>query len=570
MNRFGIANTALWILASAIVLMNISCNKQLNQLSVNPNQVTLDSYFTSPEAVNAGVIAIYGYLTTPRNLGASGMKMDLSRGDAISSNADYCLPGQYNSSLNPSWYTLVQPYALMYTAALQATEVIKTAPGIAFKDTVERNAYMGEAYCLRAFSHFWLLIHYRNIALINDIPEDRDAFIRKQVTPAEAWDFIISDLKEALTLLPTKDYWGDKDLGRVTQGSAAGLLGMVYLYETGIESHYGQGGVSYYQEAAQVLGNLIEGKYGSYHLMDNYEDNFDAAHENNAESILEFQFKGDLVNTGFNPGFSNSGLQNDARGLWAPMQGGSQESVVHDWLYNAFIASKDAQGYTDKRMFGTLIFDDLAPEVKVPVNGSGQRAYRMTGPGGETWEELYPPKDGKTGFATLNRTDATPYKAGIRKWLDLSLPLHDPGNNQLWYGNPRANGANWRYIRLAGVYLMYAEAVLEGGKAGSISALQAVNRVRERAHMPLLNTLTMDDIKRERILELSLEGHRFFDLLRWGELKTRFQFLENTDSHFKQFSLLGYDGFISGKDEWLPIPIDEIESNANFKQNPGW
>ena len=77
--------------------------------------------------------------------------------------------------------------------------------------------------------------------------------------------------------------------------------------------------------------------------------------------------------------------------------------------------------------------------------------------------------------------------------------------------------------------------------------------------------------KDERILELSLEGHRFYDLLRWGELATRFQTLTREDPNFKKFiSATDYEGFTTNKHEWLPIPINEINSNPNIKQNPGY
>ena len=118
---------------------------------------------------------------------------------------------------------------------------------------------------------------------------------------------------------------------------------------------------------------------------------------------------------------------------------------------------------------------------------------------------------------------------------------------------------------------MYAEAVLSGGQQGSLTPTQAVNRVRGRANMPDLDNVTMDDVKHERILELSLEGHRFYDLLRWGELATRFQTLTREDPNFKKFiSATDYEGFTTNKHEWLPIPINEINSNPNIKQNPGY
>ena len=56
--------------------------------------------------------------------------------------------------------------------------------------------------------------------------------------------------------------------------------------------------------------------------------------------------------------------------------------------------------------------------------------------------------------------------------------------------------------------------------------------------------------------------------MRWGELASRFSFLEANDPNFKGFDT--YTGFEVNKNEWLPIPIDEVEANPLADQNPGW
>ena len=132
---------------------------------------------------------------------------------------------------------------------------------------------------------------------------------------------------------------------------------------------------------------------------------------------------------------------------------------------------------------------------------------------------------------------------------------------------------NYRYIRYADVLLMYAEAVVSGGKQGILTPLEAVSRVRARksVNLPALAAVDMEVIENERILELTGEGHRFFDLLRWGKVVQRFRELEASDPNFKQYGMSEYLGFREGRDEWLPIPIDEVEGNPYItKNNPGW
>ena len=119
---------------------------------------------------------------------------------------------------------------------------------------------------------------------------------------------------------------------------------------------------------------------------------------------------------------------------------------------------------------------------------------------------------------------------------------------------------------------MYAEAALMGGNAtAKISPLEAINQVRGRAGVPHVSDINMETIENERILELTYEGTRFFDLLRWGKLVERFRELENSDQLFKKFSRAKYMGFVENKNEWLPLPIDEVEGNPFItKNNPGW
>lgn len=178
-----------------------SCNDVFDKLSVNPNQIDLNSFYTTPENVEKGILGIYGYISTPRNLGACGFGLQLSRSDEASSGADYSMPGTYSDDYTSSYYTIVQPFQLMYTAAGQACQMIQTIPNVDFVDENLKNAYLGEAYFLRAFTHFFLFVNYRNIPLIKEMTGNANEY-NPQATPEESWDFIINDLKEAEKLLP--------------------------------------------------------------------------------------------------------------------------------------------------------------------------------------------------------------------------------------------------------------------------------------------------------------------------------------------------------------------------------
>lgn len=579
MNRFY-----KYLLLSAVVSFSFlaGCRKVFDNLAINPNQPGMTAYFKTAASVNEAVGALYGYISTQRCLGASGSKIQIIRSDEAASNSDYGKPGMYGTDLNPSFYTIEQPYALMYTAASQASFIIETAGNVDFKgNETLRNAYIGEAYFWRAFAHYYLLLNYRNISCVRKMPVNSADYVRPVESPAVVWKFIQEDLIKAKELLPLKDYWSSSNAGRVHKASAAALLGKVYLFRSGIETNYGEDKQTFYAEAANEFNDIINKKYGNFDLTPDYSANFDINNENNIESVLEIQFKGDVENANFNPGLPTSGLAFDSRGLMLPGAGAGYEGVVQNWLYDSFINSVDKDGYTDVRMFSTLMFNDLDPAVKLRTIGGN--LIRLKGPGGKTWEQLYPTVNGKQGFATTANSLAATFKAGIKKGMDYDMPimLQTNGSPNLFgvgagvkeyvYNQPRANGVNWRYIRYADVLLMYAESVLSGGNQGVITPTQAINLVRQRANLRPLNSVSLDDIKKERVLELALEGHRFYDLLRWGELSQRFNQLKADDPNFKKFiSADDFKGFIPQKNEWLPIPISEINSNPLVKQNPGY
>ena len=543
------------MVAALLLTSTTACEKTFDELASNPNQQDVNGFYNTPQNINKGVIGIYAYITTPRAMGTAG-RLQINRGDESSDASDYGAPGQYSAQLTSSWYTIVQPYALFYTAASQACQMIEAIPNVNFSNQQLKNAYLGEAYFLRAYTHWFLFLNFRNIPLMKELPKSAKDY-KPQATPEETWDFIISDLKRAKELLPEKGFWKGESVGRVTKGSAIALLGKAYLYRSGIERYYGNSTTTYYNEAAAEFNELILS--GKYRLVADYNDNFKVATENNDESIFELQFLGDVTNTGFNPGLSNSGVWRDPRGYLPPTNKNASSSVIHDWVYNTFVNSKDASGHTDPRMFGTLIFDDTKPEINART-GDEVRIFDN-----KTFREYY----GAKGFGVA-KAQANKYKAACRKGIDWTLTTRNPGNNfYMWNG--RANGLNQIEIRYADVLLMYAEAVVNGGTQGSLSALDAVNQVRARVGMPAVASVDMNVIENERILELTQEGHRFFDLLRWGKVVQRFRELEASDPNFKQYNTSPYLRFQENKNEWLPLPIDEVEGNPYIQRNnPGW
>ncbi len=155
-------------------------------------------------------------------------------------------------------------------------------------------------------------------------------------------------------------------------------------------------------------------------------------------------------------------------------------------------------------------------------------------------------------------------------------------------------------MRLADIYLMYAEAcAVKGGPAGksdkcSLTSIDALNKLRDRVGAGHVSTkftgnAYMDEVRRERAVELAFEGHRFNDLQRWLLLtepkytvKTSAEFIRVEDESFfkdndprdariaeyHQEVILTRD--FSAKHYWFPLMRDDTYIFDGFVQNPGW
>lgn len=264
-----------------------------------------------------------------------------------------------------------------------------------------------------------------------------------------------------------------------------------------------------FPQAANVLGNLITS--GPYTLLDDYNDLFESVGENSSESVFEVQYI-------------------DQQGAAFGCLQCSEGNV--------------AAGFNGIRNYNGPLFDS-GFSFNVPT----QEAY-------DAFEE----GDIRRDIAILN----------IDEWALQTGATFGTGNEHTGFFNRKyiarqgdtnigdqnlTNPNNYRAIRYADVLLMAAEAFNRSG-LDDTRARTYLNLVRDRAGLDDVTVsggALTDAILRERRVELVGEGHRFFDLVRTGQAANRI------------------DGFITGKHEVFPLPIEEIQfSNGNWQQNPGY
>ena len=159
---------------------------------------------------------------------------------------------------------------------LRCNLVLKNVPAISMAED-KKNRILGEAYFLRANYYFILVRLFGGVPLITEPMAAEDNLRPSRSSKEQVYDLIISDLKQAVTLLPPASSYSPADKGRASKGAAAGTLAKVYL----TLNNYTEA-LNYCQQV-NALG---------YDLNDDYSDNFNPATKNSKESLFEVQYAG--------------------------------------------------------------------------------------------------------------------------------------------------------------------------------------------------------------------------------------------------------------------------------------
>ncbi len=378
----------------------------------------------------------------------------------------------------------------LYQGIYRANVVISGVPAIDM-DPELRARLVAEAKYLRAFFYFQLVKTFGGVPLITT-PLTPDQYCQAR-SPIEAcWGQIELDLIEAADILPEKSEYPADDMGRATKGAANSLLAKAYIFQ------------GKWAEALDRSSRVIESM--EYDLEPNYADNFKLSHENGIESIFEIQHV-EIATTDY--GDLNEGQETSI------YQGSRNATYFTGWGFNCptqdFV---DEFELNDPRLNATVVFDNDIIYENTPVQ---QRADNSSSP---------------TGY-------------GAKKYVLEYQPDEPEISN---------SPANWRSIRFADVLLFHAEAANELGDP--TTSLASLNRVRRRVSMPAVTATDQAELRNaiyhERRVELGLEGHRFFDLVRQGRAATE----------------LAENGFVAGKHEYFPIPQLELDVCPKVVQNP--
>lgn len=545
MNQFK----ALTYSALALATLSLSsCNDWLTEET--PGTTKVSEFFTSLSTAEAVVNAAYVPMTWefgttyyPEWYFGDIVSDDaLKGGQDINDGAD--LRELENFKANSDNEILLGYYRAQWQGIQRAnlaideipTTRIETEGDEAEKQAKYRDRYLGEAYFLRGFYYFRLARMFGGMPLIDYVIKSSNQWAQTRSTMDETLNFAIGDFKRAENLLWEKDKYGNEELGRATKGAAQAMLLKANLYRADYLRNAGNEteAQKYFAEAAKWGEKVIKSR--QYSLWPNYLDNFRLANENGRESVFEIQYTeeatSDYGGEGYTRGTMTTILQRSRSSAFGEAGWGYDRPTQN--LYNEYEAG-------DARRDETILVP-TDEQIETPA------------------QEIY------CGDRMLNRKYAM-YNDGANGGIyKLAHATRSPKNNI--------------QIRYADVLLMYAEACCESGDLPS--AKTALKEVRDRAGLSQFpytaviqgQTVTFNDnqedlrkaIRHERRVELAMEGHRWFDLTRWGIAKeTMDTYMAGETEEAKEL----YGTFQKGKHELFPIPSKEIDLSG-IEQNPNW
>ncbi len=403
-----------------------------------------------------------------------------------------------------------------------------------------QNRVLAEASFLRAMYYFRLVRVFGGVPIVDYLIKAQSEWKQPRATESEVYEQIYKDLKFAIKHLPERNGYVATELGRATKGAARALLMKAYMNNQNFND-------------AKLQGDSIINS-SQYTLVSNYNNIFKVEGENNSESVFEIQY----ISEGTSDAWNGMGF---SRGTLTPTMTRPRWGTEEGWGFN-----RPTQE----------LYDEFE-------SGDPRRDAAIYEP---TLEQVEASDDNTNNINVYlgNRYTARKYS------------MMNPDTTWIKLGHSTRGEINRKEIRYADVLLMYAEACLKQSSPDVSRAKWALEQVRNRARItaartdilpefpnysiPLrgvgqIGTKQLQDniddlylaIQHERRVELAMEGHRWFDLKRWGILG---DVMNSYKGATKPQIATHMDAFVKGKHELFPIPLQERDLNSPMPQNPGY
>ena len=556
-----------WSLACTLLLGACSDEMNYREYTVYGK----DYVFTDFTRTGAFVTNIYSYLDE-----------DLPDLNSMSSACDESeMAVTYSSVLdytNGAWSAL-NPKSLWgyYTAIRAANYYLAECPNLNFydqrydKDYKEQmarfNRYQYEVRLLRAYYYFLLVRAYGDVPFTTTVLTEDDANSLPRTSASEIFNFIVTECDAVSKELPIT-YYGLEDAaggtdnpetGRVNRGTALALKARTLLYQASPLFNK-TSDTELWRKAAKASKDVIDycaqnsiklGKYSDLWGTDNFKASemifVRRVGDTNVPEVYNFPIGMENANAG------NCPTQTLVDAYEMKTTGKAWNDTNSGYNLNKPYANRD-------------------PRLSMTIAVNGDK-WPSTNP--NVLETYVGGRDG------LPISYATPTGYYLKKYLDTSIDISASNSS----GGKRHS---WVTFRLGEFYLNYAEAVFNLLGSGdaindefTMSARQAVNVIRNRSDVKMpefpANMSNSDfwiKYKRERMVELAFEGHRFWDIRRWKEgdvLKNivRMEITKNADESFS-YKRVTKNLVWNDRMYFYPIPDSEIRKNNKLIQNEGW
>lgn len=599
------------LLVGVFLIVTPGCSKFLDV--VPDERPTEADAFNDIYAAENFLYSCYAPLPNPRN---SINAIDLMTSDEVVTAFEHETFAQFPKGQFTASNPVISYWATLYKGIRQCyilIENVDSTPGLSEEN---KKLYKAEAKFLIGYYHFLLARMYGPVIIQDGVAdiEMPPAEYPKRNTYDEVIDFVVSKLDEAAAELPVK-HSSTSAFGRATSVVAKAVKSRMLLYAASpLFNGGGEGGTSFYTDFKDKDGvQLIPTTYNP----EKWKRAADAAKEaiSAAEAAgYELYTYNESVNSEYPLDPVEKDLRftfvdkNSSEVIWADtrregvymfqnkstpfVQGNAWNGVAPTltmvesfYTENGLPIDKDPEfDYEDRYEIaegpnGTTLSLNLHREPRFDAWISYHNSYYEVIRGSSKQILMRYRRDDNGGIGgRSNNYSPTGYlnKKGVSPLLvqqQLTVTEHYP----------------WPVIRLAELYLNYAEALIEYGQDFN-TAKQYIDKVRTRAGIPTVDAAwasiggandkeTLRQIVRqERTIELYLENHRFWDVRRWviaeetlGVKAKGMNIQGATDEEFFQVTEVVFPrAFRSPAFYLLPIPIGEINKNENLVPNPGY
>ena len=471
------------ILGMAVALFN-SCDLTL----LPENAVTPENYFQNKSDLELWTNQFYTLLDEPD--ASAGTNAD----DMIDKGMGQVIEGTRSAASETGWsWTKLRHinYFLQHSSNCD--------------DETARNQYNGVAQFFRAYFYFVKVRRYGDVPWYDQVlgSEDQELLVNARDSREFVMNQVLKDFQDAATSLPTKST--ETRNTRVTKWAALAFASQAALYEGTYRKYHGLDNYEKYLEiAASTARQFIDESGFSLYKegTEPYRDMFCADNAKTTEVVLARAYN-----------FEGLQLSHSVQFSIANLQMGFTRRFMNHYLM------ADGTRFTDKQGYETMFYTD---EVK-------NRDPRLQ-------QTVLCPNYIQKGETTVTANDLTAY-CGYRPIKFVGTKDHD---------GAAKSTSDWPLMRAAEVYLNYAEAKAELGTLKQEDLDISINKIRERAKMPDLNLTDANsnpdpylaacypnveqgtnkgvilEIRRERTIELVMEGLRQWDLFRWKEGKQMF------------------------------------------------